>query len=136
MIAIIGGLFMASLILFLEPDTPEGVDPSLRNQDVLACTMLQSSLQLVQSGVEADTLLKPGGEYLYPDYFKDSSRDFLTKSSVTMSPRIKAAFLLVSDELLTYPDAKVTYDQASAMFNASLVKLDTALRSACSHVEN
>ncbi len=130
-----GGLLMAGVFKLTETLPPEGVDTSLRNQDIVSCTTLQSSLKVLKSVVELDSSTL-NGQKIEPEFFKDRGREILAKSVLPMSPRIKAAFLLTSDELLNYPDKKLTYEEANALVSASLVKLDPALSLACSHVSD
>ncbi len=135
MIVLLGGLVVAGIIKLTETPIPEGVDPSLSKNDVVACTTLQTSLKVLKSVVETDSSTL-ADQKIEPEFFKNEGRNILAKSVIPMSPRIKAAFSLTSDELLNYPDKNLSYEEANALFSASLVKLDPALSEACSHVSN
>lgn len=135
MIALLGGLVLAGVFKLTETPIPEGVDPSLSKNDVVACTTLQTSLKVLKSVVEIDSSTLDD-QKIEPELFKSEGREIQAKSVIPMSPRTRAAFSLTSDELLNYPAKNLTYEEANSLFSASLVKLDPALQLACSHVSN
>lgn len=135
MIVLLGGLLIAGVIKLTETPIPDGVDPSLKNKDIVACSSLQTKLKVLKSVVELDDS-NLADQVIEPEFFKSAGREILTTSVIQMSPRIKAAYSLASDELLSYPNKKLSYQEANSLFSKSLEELDPALILACSHVQD
>lgn len=121
------GVLTAPAVSFAAPD---GVDPSLKNNDILACTQVQRQLKSVRDvsqmkGISVGT--SPGS----------TAAAFLTSiSRQSMSPRISRAIKNVAAEFTAYPIKKMSLAKYRKRVENTLTKVSPWLSSACAHVTN
>jgi hypothetical protein len=119
------GVLTAPAVSFAAPD---GVDPSLKNNDILACTQVQRQLKSVRdvSQMKGITVGTGGGSI---------TAAFLTSiASQRMSPRISRVIKNVAAEFTAYPMKKTSLAKYRKRVANTLSKVSPWLSSACAHV--
>lgn len=107
---------------------PEGVDPSLKNNDILACTQVQRQLKSVRdvSQMKGISVGRAPGS---------TTAAFLTSiSRQSMSPRISRTIKNVAAEFAAYPMKKMRLAKYRERVANTLSKVSPWLSSACAHV--
>ena len=129
-----GGIVMALIFRLTSAPIPAGVDPNLRNQDILACQYLQSGLQRTKADLFSSNNAKMNS---YPGVaagrLKSQADVFDMYSKVQMSPRIRDAYNLVIVKL-TSIDSGASLEQTQSAFVEILDGFLPQAEVACSHV--
>jgi hypothetical protein len=107
---------------------PDGVDPSLKNNDILACTQVQGQLKSVRDLSQMKGISVGSGS-------GSITAALLTSiASQRMSPRISRVIKNVAAEFASYPVKKTSLAKYRKRVQETLSKVSPWLSSACSHV--
>jgi len=107
---------------------PDGVDPSLKTNDIVACTQVQRQLKSVKAVSQMKGIsIGTGGAWTTVAFLTSISRQ-------SMSPRISTAIKNVTAEFAAYPTKKTSLAKYRKRVEATLSKVSPLLSSACAHV--